>query len=259
MTSLSFSLHASYSRSSVACFSTCWRFQNPSSATTFSSSRASAAAARSFSSHASSFLMSSMCSSEFSLSTLPFSRFITSILDDQASSSWVCLVARIFSERYEFVASTRSSTSCGSGEGGVRDGARERANAGVGRGTRSRVSAMIARVFAVVRRLVASLLARRPEIQISAGVAPAIFRGQPRQPRRRGAHLLSQGCGLGVQLAIVAQRLELALKQREALLVHRGERRDARRSLDGECLASSERVSTTTRTSVQIIRQRPPA
>ena len=137
MTSLSFSLHASYSRSSVACFSTCWRFQNPSSATTFSSSRASAAAARSFSSHASSFLMSSMCSSEFSLSTLPFSRFITSILDDQASSSWVCLVARIFSERYEFVASTRSSTSCGSGGWGQARRARTRRR---GRGSRNAVA-----------------------------------------------------------------------------------------------------------------------
>jgi hypothetical protein len=170
------------------------------------------------------------------------------------------LVARIFSERYEFVASTRSSTSCGSGRGGQGRRTPTRQRGTCSRGSRNAVAGERDDSARVRGR--ASLRARplaRPEIQISAGVAAAIFRGHPRQPRRRGAHLLSQGGGLGVQLAIVVQRLELALEQREALLVHRGERWDARRSLDGECLASSERLGTTTRTSVQIIRQRPPA
>lgn len=71
------------------------------------------------------------------------------------------------------------------------------------------------------------------------------------QPGRGDAYLLSQGCGLGVQLAIVAQRLELALKQREALRVHGGVRRDARRTLDGK--ASPVRMCwRTTRTSERV-------
>mmetsp|Transcript_5439 Transcript_5439/g.20511 ORF Transcript_5439/g.20511 Transcript_5439/m.20511 type:complete len:274 (+) Transcript_5439:961-1782(+) len=111
ITSLSFSLHASKLLSRLAYFSICARFQNPSSATAFSSARDSSAAERKRSSHTSSFRISSMCNAEFSFKALPFSLRITSILDDHDSMSCCCFVTRIFSERYEFVASTRSSTS----------------------------------------------------------------------------------------------------------------------------------------------------
>ena len=88
-----------------------------------------------------------------------------------------------------------------------------------------------------------------PKFKSQLGRAPAFFDPSETHPERGDAYLLSQGCGLGVKLAIVAQRLELALKQREALLVHGGVRRNALRSLDRKCLASSERNGWTTRTS----------